>query len=162
MKRPSVLAQRPYSTQLASQTAPGFSASVSIAPIRGSVRTMPAVTGPAVIAKGLTATQMPTFGEAFSREEIAALAAYVMSRDGWVQKYDIWSLQEVGRVRVGLNSRNIAMSHDGKWLAVANYVPNTLSILSTADLGVVMNLDVGREIAELPLPGMPHLGSGIT
>ena len=119
---------------------------------------MPAVTGPAVIAKGLTSMQMP----AFSREEIAALAAYVMSRDGWVQKYDIWSLQEVGRVRVGLNSRNIAMSHDGKWLAVANYVPNTLSILSTADLGVVMNLDVGREIAELPLPGMPHLGSGIT
>jgi hypothetical protein len=27
---------------------------------------------------------------------------------------------------------------------------------------VVVNLNVGREIAELPLPGMPHLGSGIT
>ena len=27
---------------------------------------------------------------------------------------------------------------------------------------MVVNLDVGREIAELPLPGMPHLGSGIT
>ena len=26
----------------------------------------------------------------------------------------------------------------------------------------MVNLDVGREIAELPLPGMPHLGSGIT
>lgn len=308
-----------------------------------------------VIAKGRTATQMPAFGEVLSKEEIAALAAYVMSplpevpswsaadieatrtlnaaykpaekpvfkgdplnvtlvvetgdhhisvldgdsfavldrfatpyavhggpkfspdgrfvfvmsRDGWVEKYDIWSLQEVGRVRAGLNSRNIAMSHDGKWLAVANYLPNTLTILSTADLsvvkvrevkakdgtpsrvsavyqaprrksfilalkdapeiwevatspeagpyhdgfvhsheagmeeslaaekglfarrrimisaplddffftpdyrnligssregdkGVVVNLDVGREIAELPLPGMPHLGSGIT
>ncbi|WP_254368014.1 nitrite reductase [Paracoccus sp. Z118] len=194
---------------------------------------------------------------------------FIMSRDGWVQKYDIWSLQEVGRVRAGLNSRNIAMSHDGQWLAVANYLPQTLTILSTADLrpvkvidvaardgtpsrvsavyqapqrksfvlalkdapeiweiatdpeagpfheglvhshekgmeesfgaqrglfarrrivteeplddfffdpdyrhligtnregnkGVVVNLDVGREIAELPLPGMPHLGSGIT
>lgn len=194
---------------------------------------------------------------------------FIMSRDGWVQKYDIWSLQEVGRVRAGLNSRNIAMSHDGQWLAVANYLPDTLTILSTADLGVarvidvkakdgtpsrvsavyqapgrksfvlalkdaaeiweigtspdagpyhegfvhsfesgmeeslaaekglfarrriiisaplddffftpsysnligsnregdkgvVVNLDVGREIAELPLPGMPHLGSGIT
>ena len=61
---------------------------------------------------------------------------FVMSRDGWVQKYDIWSLQEVGRVRAGLNSRNIAMSGDGKWLAVANYLPNTLTILSTADLSV--------------------------
>ncbi|WP_313136764.1 cytochrome D1 domain-containing protein [Paracoccus jeotgali] len=194
---------------------------------------------------------------------------YIMSRDGWVQKYDIWSLAEVGRVRAGLNSRNIAMSHDGKWLAVANYLPASLSILSTEDLslaaslpvtardgtesrvsavyqaparksfvlalkdapeiweiatdpdagpfhdgfvhshekgmtealgaeaglfarrrivieeplddffftpdyreligtnrdgdkGVVINLDVGRRIAELPLPGMPHLGSGIT
>lgn len=194
---------------------------------------------------------------------------FIMSRDGWVQKYDIWSLQEVGRIRAGLNSRNIAMSHDGKWLAVANYLPASLTVLSTDDLsvakdipvtardgtesrvsavyqapsrksfvlalkdapeiweiatdpeagpfhdgfvhshekdmeeslgaekglfarrriqieeplddffftpdyrnligtnrqgdkGVVVNLDVGREIAELPLPGMPHLGSGIT
>ena len=194
---------------------------------------------------------------------------FIMSRDGWVQKYDIWSLAEVGRVRTGVNSRNIAMSSDGKWLAVANYLPHTLTILSTSDLtparvipiiakdkstsrvsavyqapqrgsfvlalkdapeiweigttdsfgpyydgfvhnyqkgaeeavgaekglfarrrivieqplddffftpdyrhligtnregnkGVVVNLDVGREIAELPLPGMPHLGSGIT
>lgn len=194
---------------------------------------------------------------------------FIMSRDGWVQKYDIWSLAEVGRTRAGLNSRNIAMSADGKWLAVANYLPTTLTILSTDDLtvkkvidvtgrdgtpsrvaavyqapqretfvlalkdvpeiweiatdkdggpyteafvhsnesgmeealgverglfarrriavsaplddfffspdyrnligtnraaetGVVVNLDVGREIAELPLPGMPHLGSGIT
>lgn len=61
---------------------------------------------------------------------------FIMSRDGWVQKYDLYSLQEVGRVRAGLNSRNIAMSHDGKWLAVANYLPNTLTILSTADLSV--------------------------
>ncbi|MFZ1468158.1 MAG: cytochrome D1 domain-containing protein [Paracoccaceae bacterium] len=194
---------------------------------------------------------------------------FVMSRDGWVQKYDIWSLHEVGRVRAGLNSRNIAMSADGKWLAVANYLPTTLTILATDDLsvakviqvadragkssrvsavyqapqretfvlalkdvpeiweiatnedggpyseglvhsnengmeealgverglfarrriqvsaplddfffsadyrnliganregetGVVVNLDVGREIATLPLPGMPHLGSGIS
>jgi mono/diheme cytochrome c family protein/DNA-binding beta-propeller fold protein YncE len=194
---------------------------------------------------------------------------FIMSRDGWVQKYDIWSLHEVGRVRAGLNSRNIAMSSDGKYLAVANYLPNTLTILNAADLsvarvfdvtgrkgdvsrvsavyqapergtfvlalkdvpeiwevafsedggpysegfvhsnengmeealgvqkglfarrridvsaplddfffspdyreliganreaetGVAVNLDVGREIASLPLPGMPHLGSGIS
>ncbi|MDF2141847.1 nitrite reductase [Paenirhodobacter sp. CAU 1674] len=67
---------------------------------------------------------------------------FVMSRDGWVQKYDIWSLQVVGRVRAGLNSRNIAMSHDGQWLAVANYLPQTLTILSTADLSVVRVIDV--------------------
>ncbi|NIA69691.1 c-type cytochrome [Pelagibius litoralis] len=194
---------------------------------------------------------------------------FIMSRDGWVQKYDLWSLAEVGRIRAGLNSRNIAISKDGRYLAVANYLPRTLTILSTADLsvervfdvvarngeasrvsavyqapqrdsfilalkdapeiweiatdpaaeavyegkvhsyekgmvealpsseglfalrrievgepiddffftpdyrhligasrdgarGVVVNLHVGREIAELPLPGLPHLGSGIS
>ncbi|MBU2582563.1 MAG: nitrite reductase [Alphaproteobacteria bacterium] len=194
---------------------------------------------------------------------------FIMSRDGWVQKYDLWALQEVARIRAGLNSRNIAISKDGLWLAVANYLPNTLTILSTGDLsvarvfdvadkagtpsrvsavyqaptrdsfvlalkdvaeiweiatdpnaqpvyegyvhsheagmveavpsssglfarrrivvpepiddfffdpsyrnligtardgskGVVVNLTVGRQIAELPLPGMPHLGSGIS
>lgn len=61
---------------------------------------------------------------------------FVMSRDGWVQKYDIYALQVVGQVRAGLNSRNIAMSGDGQWLAVANYLPNTLTILSTEDLSV--------------------------
>jgi cytochrome c553 len=67
---------------------------------------------------------------------------FIMSRDGWVQKYDLWSLREVGRVRAGLNSRNIAISRDGKWLAVANYLPNTLTILSTDDLSVSRIFDV--------------------
>jgi DNA-binding beta-propeller fold protein YncE/cytochrome c5 len=67
---------------------------------------------------------------------------FIMSRDGWVQKYDIWSLQEVGRVRAAVNSRNIAMSSDGKHLAVANYLPMTLTILSTADLSVEKVMDV--------------------
>ncbi len=67
---------------------------------------------------------------------------FIMSRDGWVQKYDLWSLQEVGRTRAGLNSRNIAISDDGKWLAVANYLPMTLTILSTQDLSVAKVLPV--------------------
>ena len=194
---------------------------------------------------------------------------YFMSRDGWVTKYDIWSMQQVAEVRAGLNSRNIALSRDGRHIAVANYLPNTLVILSAQDLsverifeavdakgapsrvsavyqarprdsfivalkdapelweiatdpdakpvhtgfvhsfekgmeealavekglfarrrialsaplddfffspdysnligssrdgdrGVVVNLHVGREIAEIPLPGLPHLGSGIS
>ena len=65
---------------------------------------------------------------------------FVMSRDGWVQKYDIWSLHEVGRVRAGLNSRNIAMSSDGTYLAVANYLPATLTILN-ANTRVVFDID---------------------
>ncbi len=194
---------------------------------------------------------------------------YFMSRDGWVTKYDIWSLQKVVEVRAGINSRNIALSKDGRHVAVANYLPHSLVILSADDLaperifeatdkdgkssrvsavyqarprdsfvvalkdvpelweiatdpnappvyegkvhsyekgmvealpsseglfalrrivlseplddfffspdyrslvgssrnggeGVVVNMTVGREIARIPLPGLPHLGSGIS
>jgi hypothetical protein len=193
---------------------------------------------------------------------------HFMSRDGWVTRYDLWSLQPVAEVRAGINSRNIALSGDGRVIAVANYLPHTLVLLDAATLapldvktvddpfhkatsrvsavyqaaprqsfvlalkdlpeiweisyaadppttfggfvhsyetgmveglaeagafpvrrtplaeplddfffdpsydnligssrdggrGVVVNLDVRREIAELPLPGLPHLGSGI-
>ena len=167
-----------------------------------------------------------------------------MSRDGWVTRYDLWSLQPVAEVRAGINSRNIALSGDGRVVAVANYLPPTLVLLDAASLaplevkqvddashhaasrvsavyqaaprgsfvlalkdlpeiweigygaggfpvrrtalkeplddfffdpsyahligssrdggrGVVVDLDAGREVAELPLPGLPHLGSGI-
>ena len=194
---------------------------------------------------------------------------YLGSRDGWVTKYDLHSLSVVAEVRAGINTRNIAVSGDGRTLMVANYLPRTLTILSADDLrplkvinvrdrtgkhgsrvsavyqatprksfivalkdvaelweiswldkpppvytgvvhsyeighaeglvqegrfpirriilseplddfffdqsyrnlmgsprsrgkAVVVNLDVGREIATLPVPGLPHLGSGIT
>ena len=194
---------------------------------------------------------------------------HFMSRDGWVTRYDLWSLRPVAEVRAGINSRNIAISGDGRVIAVANYLPHTLVLLDAAtleplevktvddpfhkqtsrvsavyqaaprksfvvalkdlpeiwevsydpnpprifaglvhsyekgmeeglaeqgpfpfrrvplreplddfffdppythvigssrngDRAVVVNLDVRREIAELPMPGLPHLGSGIT
>ena len=43
------------------------------------------------------------------------------------------------------------------------FTPDYRNLIGTnreGDKGVVVNLDVGREIAELPLPGMPHLGFG--
>lgn len=61
---------------------------------------------------------------------------FFMSRDGWVEKYDLWGLTKVGEIRAGINSRNIAISKDGKHLAVANYLPHSLVILSTDDLEV--------------------------
>jgi mono/diheme cytochrome c family protein len=61
---------------------------------------------------------------------------FLMSRDGWITKYDLWALTTLAEVRAGINSRNIAISADGKHLAVANYLPNTLVLLSTADLTV--------------------------
>ncbi len=62
--------------------------------------------------------------------------AYFMSRDGWVTKYDLYNLRKVVEVRAGVNSRNIAVSADGRFLAVANYLPHTLVVLDAGDLSV--------------------------
>jgi mono/diheme cytochrome c family protein len=67
---------------------------------------------------------------------------HFMSRDGWVSKYDLWNLQMVGEVRVGLNSRNLAASSDGRYLAVGNTLPQTLVILDANDLRPVKVLPV--------------------
>jgi cytochrome c553 len=61
---------------------------------------------------------------------------FFMSRDGWVSKYDLWTLTMLSEVRAGINSRNIAISRDGKHIAVANYLPHTLVVLSADDLKV--------------------------
>jgi len=61
---------------------------------------------------------------------------FFMSRDGWVTKYDLWTLTVLSEVRAGINSRNIALSRDGRHIAVANYLPHTLVILSSDDLAV--------------------------
>jgi len=58
---------------------------------------------------------------------------FFASRDGWISKFDIWNLQLVAEIRAGLNTRNVAVSGDGKYLAVANYLPHTLVLLD-ADL----------------------------
>jgi cytochrome c553 len=187
------------------------------------------------------------------------------SRDGWISKFDLWNLKTVAEIRAGINTRNVAVSDDGRFVAVANYLPHSIVLLdgelnpikvmpatsldgkqtsrvsaiydaaprhsfvaamkdipelweisydpqakpifdgfvhdykmaesmakpgflnarrtqlddvlddfffdasyanvmgaSRAGKGQVVNLDVRRRIADIALPGMPHLGSGIT
>ena len=60
---------------------------------------------------------------------------FFASRDGWISKFDIWNLKMVAEVRAGINTRNAAVSGDGKYVAVANYLPHTLVIMD-ADLNV--------------------------
>lgn len=61
---------------------------------------------------------------------------FFASRDGWVTKFDLWNLTVVAEVRAGLNTRNLAVSGDGRWVAVANYLPPSLVVLD-AELGLV-------------------------
>ena len=60
--------------------------------------------------------------------------AYNMGRDGWVFKIDLYSLQPVRKVRVGLDSRGIAISDDGRYLITGNYIPATAVILDAQTL----------------------------
>ncbi len=61
---------------------------------------------------------------------------YFGSRDGWISKYDLYSLQVVAEVRAGLNMRNVAVSGDGRWVLAANYLPHTLALFD-AELNLV-------------------------
>jgi len=59
---------------------------------------------------------------------------HLASRDGWITRYDLWGLSPVAEVRAGINTRNVAISHDGRVLAAANYLPHTLVLLDAATL----------------------------
>jgi mono/diheme cytochrome c family protein len=59
---------------------------------------------------------------------------YFASRDGWITKYDLYGLQVVAEVRAGINTRNLAISHDGRVVAVANTLPHTLVLFDAQEL----------------------------
>lgn len=65
---------------------------------------------------------------------------FFASRDGWISKFDLWNLKTVAEVRAGINTRNAAVSGDGRWVMVANYLPHTLVLLD-AELNLVKVLE---------------------
>jgi mono/diheme cytochrome c family protein/WD40 repeat protein len=67
---------------------------------------------------------------------------YFASRDGWVAKYDIWNLTLISEIRVGINTRNLAISSDGRYAMIANYLPHSMVVLDTKDLTPIKIIDV--------------------
>jgi mono/diheme cytochrome c family protein/WD40 repeat protein len=61
---------------------------------------------------------------------------YLASRDGWISKFDIYNLTMVAEIRAGINTRNLAVSSDGKHVLVGNYLPGTLVLLNADDLSL--------------------------
>ncbi len=59
---------------------------------------------------------------------------YFASRDGWISKFDLYNLKYVAEIRAGINTRNLAVSSDGKYVLVGNYLPHTLTVLDARDL----------------------------
>ena len=67
---------------------------------------------------------------------------YFASRDGWITKFDMYGLKVVAEIRAALNTRNLAISGDGRVVAVANYLPNTLVMLDAKDLSLLKVIPV--------------------
>ena len=67
---------------------------------------------------------------------------YFASRDGWISKFDMWNLKLLAEVRAGINTRNLAVSSDGRYVMVANYLPHTLVLLDAHDLSLIKLIEV--------------------
>ena len=65
---------------------------------------------------------------------------YFASRDGWISLYDLHNLTLIAHVRAGLNTRNLAVSNDGRWVLVGNYLPGNLVLLDARDLSLVKHI----------------------
>jgi len=57
--------------------------------------------------------------------------AYNLGRDGWLLKIDLFTLQPVAKVRIGIDSRAVAISDNGRYVIGGNYIPTTAVIVDT-------------------------------
>lgn len=72
---------------------------------------------------------------------------YFASRDGWISLYDLHNLKLIAEIRAGLNTRNLAVSKDGRWVLVGNYLPGNLVVLDARDLSLVKLLPTGSRVS---------------
>ena len=73
----------------------------------------------------------------YSRDE---RYAYVFGRDGGLSKIDMLCGTLVRRIVQGGNSIGGAISQDGRFIAVSNYVPGGVKVFSAEDLSLVFDL----------------------
>ena len=71
---------------------------------------------------------------------------YFASRDGWITKYDLWGLETLVEVRAGINTRNAAVSSDGNYVMVANYLPHSIVILD-GNLGFLKEIGTSSRVS---------------
>jgi DNA-binding beta-propeller fold protein YncE len=71
---------------------------------------------------------------------------YFASRDGWITKYDLWGLETLVEVRAGINTRNAAVSSDGNYVIVANYLPHSVTLFDS-ELNFVKELKTNSRVS---------------
>jgi len=73
---------------------------------------------------------------------------FFASRDGWISKFDIYNLKMIADIRVGINTRNLAVSDDGEYIIAGNTLPHTAVILNAHDLSPLKIIPVVNEAGE--------------
>jgi mono/diheme cytochrome c family protein/DNA-binding beta-propeller fold protein YncE len=68
--------------------------------------------------------------------------AYALTDAGSLFKIDLYTMQAVRRVRIGLNSASLAVSRDGRFVAAGSFVPNTAAILDAVTLEPLKGFDL--------------------
>ncbi|MDT8317544.1 MAG: cytochrome D1 domain-containing protein [bacterium] len=72
--------------------------------------------------------------------------AFAVSRGGLLLKYDLIEQREVGRIRGGISTRNIAVSGSGKYLVQANMLPKNLVVIDAFSLKPVRIIEPGATV----------------
>jgi len=94
-------------------------------------RQVAVVDGDSLEIVGKLASGRQAHGYTFSPDR---RTAYNLGRDGWLYKYDLFSLKVTARVRVGVDARGLAISDDGRFLITGVFNPPQLVILDATTL----------------------------
>lgn len=70
---------------------------------------------------------------------------YIISRDGWLTKIDLTTLEPVVSVLVGENSRGTAITDNDKYIAIGNYEPGNLVILDAHSMEILKTVPLTME-----------------
>ncbi|MBI4829720.1 MAG: protein nirF [Nitrospinae bacterium] len=88
----------------------------------------------------------------FSRD---ARYAYVISRDGLLSKVDLLTLTLAGQAKVGESAVGLAVTQDGRHVAVSNYKPGSIVIVAADSMSIVKTIeaDQSKTVGLVDAPG---------
>jgi len=71
---------------------------------------------------------------------------YIISRDGWLTKINLKTLEPTQSVNVGENSRGTAITDNDKYVAVGNYSPGNLVILNAESMEILKTIPLTANV----------------
>ncbi len=71
--------------------------------------------------------------------------AYIVSRDGWLNKLDLLTLNRVAKISVGESTIGLAVTQDNRFIAVSNYKPPVVKIIDAKTMKVVHTILAQKE-----------------